>query len=125
MRHISDRFLAAVKHCVGAEPVKLRLSRAWKTELDGIELSELPEQLRPEFRRLQEAMHTADPLPHESAAKASIRKMSARQANRQTLRILTLSQELMRLRLKAEKAQETGQMEELIFQGVPTTERLN
>ena len=125
MRQITDRFLAAVKLCVGSEPVKLRLSRAWTTELEDIGISELPEQLRTEFRRLRESMNTADPLPHESAAKASVRKMSARQANLQTIRILTLSQELMRISLQAETAQQAGQTEEFYVARVPTTERLN
>ena len=125
MRQITDRFLAAVKLCMGAEPVKQRLAQAWITELEDIGISELPEQLRPDFRRLREAMSTADPLPHESAATASVRKMSARQATRQTIRILTLSNELMRISFQAETALQQGQTEELFFRGVPATERLN
>lgn len=125
MRQITDRFLAAVKLCVSAEPVKLRLSQAWTTHLEDIGSSELPEQLRPEFCRLREAMHTADPLPHESAAVASVRKMSARQANKQTVRILRLSQELQRITLQTETARQTDRAEEFYMQGLPSTERLN
>jgi hypothetical protein len=125
MRQITDRFLAAVKLCVGAEPVKQRLAKAWITELEDIGISELPEQLRPDFRRLREAMSTAAPLPHESAAAASIRKMSAHQANHQTLRILTLSQELMRISFQAETALQAGQTEDFYLQGMPAAERLN
>ncbi len=125
MRQITDRFLAAVKLCMGAEPVKQRLAQAWITELEDIGISELPAQLRPDFRRLREAMSAADPLPHESAAKASVRKMSARQATQQTLRILSLSQELIRISLQTETASQQSQSEELFFREIPAAERLN
>ena len=125
MRQITDRFLAAVKLCVGAESVKKRLAQAWLTELDGIGISELPEQLRPEFRRLRQSMNTADPLPHESAATASIRKMSARQANRETLRILRLSHELIRINLQAESAIRNNTGDEVYLQKPLAGERLN
>ncbi len=125
MRQITDRFLAAVKLCVSAEPVKKRLALAWLTELDGIGISELPEQLRPEFRRLRQAMHAAEPLPHEPAAIASIRKMSSRQANRETLRILQLSHELIRISLQTETALRSNPGEDIYLHKSLSGDRLN
>lgn len=125
MRQITDRFLAAVKLCVGADPIKKRLAEAWISELEGIGISELPEQLRPEFRRLRQAMNRADPLPHESAAIASARKMSARQATRQTLRIMRLSHELTRISLQTEDTLRNSPGEEIYLQKALATERLN
>jgi hypothetical protein len=125
MRQITDRFLAAVKLCVGSDPVKQRLAKAWTTELEDIGISELPEQLRPEFCRLRSVLNTAEPQPHESAAEASIRKMSARQATRQTQRILQMSQKLMLVCYQAESALQKGQRDEFNVRGMSAAERLN
>jgi len=125
MRQISDRFNAAVKCCVGSEPVKQRLANAWTQELEAIGISELPRQLRGEFRRLRDAMNTAKPQPHESAANASVRKMSAKQAAAQTLRILQLSHDLQRISVQAETIVLHDQETSNYVPGANTPETLN
>ena len=125
MRQISDRFLAAVRCCVGPEPVKQRLVDAWTQELEDIGISELPRQLRADFRVLRKAMNTAQPQPHESAASASVRKMSAKQAARHTVRILQLSQDLQRISVQAETIITHDKDAQIYVPGVTTPERLN
>lgn len=125
MRQISDRFLAAVKRCVGPDPVKQRLFDAWTHELEDIGISELPRQLRAEFRILRKAMSTAQPQPHESAARASIRKMSAKQAARHTARILQLSQELQSISQQAENLVARADDAQVYAAGISSPERLN
>lgn len=125
MRQISDRFLAAVKRCVGPDPVKQRLYDAWTHELEDIGISELPRQLRAEFRVLRRAMNTAQPQPHESAARASVRKMSAKQAARHTTRILQLSQDLQRISQQAESVMTQTQDTQVYVPGITAPERLN
>lgn len=125
MRQISDRFAAALRHCVGSKPLKERLADAWINELEDIGISELPEQLRAEFRRLRESMHTAKPQPHEPVAKASIRKMSASQAERETCRILQLAQEMQYITLQAESLVSDAGHDELTFTASAPLQRLN
>jgi len=125
MRQISERFLAAIKLCVSSDPVKVRLNTAWTTQLEGIGISELPTQLRPEFRRLRDAMSAAKPQPHESAASASVRKMSAQQAAKHTARILQLSLELMHISQQADAVLQPDKPDDILIPGLGSRERLN
>ena len=125
MRQISDRFAAALRHCVSGKPLKERLADAWINELEDIGISELPEQLRAEFRRLRESMHTAVPQPNEPVARASIRKMSAEQAERETCRILQLARELQHISVQAESLVADTGPDELVFTASPPQQRLN
>ncbi len=125
MRQLSKRFQVAAEICVGAESVKQRLVEAWTTALEDIGISELPEQLRPEFLRLREAMNTASPQPHECAARASVRKMSQQEAARHTQRILQLTQQLLRISCQADAIAEPDYPETLYSTGFNFPERLN
>ena len=125
MRQISDRFLAAVQCCVGSDPVKKRLVDAWSQELEDIGISELPQQLRRDFQQLRDAMNTAQPQPHESAASASVRKMSAQQAARHTLQILRLSQDLQRISVQTEKLVSHDDTNQIVVPGIVAPDRLN
>jgi hypothetical protein len=80
MHALNSRFLAAVHRCSGQENTKQRLSLAWTEHLDAIAPEELPEILRGRFIELCNAMCARTPLAFESAAQASIRKMSAQEA---------------------------------------------
>ncbi len=125
MRKLSERFQAAVEICVGAAPVKERLVEAWVTALEDTGISELPEQLRPEFLRLREAMNAARPQPHESEAHASVRKMSQTEAARQTQRILQLTQNLLRISCQTAAIGEPEYAEMVFGTGISAPERLN
>lgn len=125
MRQISDRFLAAVRRCVGPDPVKQRLIDAWSHELEDIGISELPRPLRREFKQLREAMSTAQPQPHESAASASVRKMSAQQAARYTRQILQLSQDLQRISVQTDTLLDADDNAQIVLQGIVAPDRLN
>jgi hypothetical protein len=126
MRQLSERFESAVRVCVGAEPIKQRLAEAWLSGLDSIGVGELPEPLRPEFRRLRQAMHAAEPQPHESPAHASVRKMSATEAESYTRSILQLARDLERFANRAASADEVTEGGELVFSSSPSvTDRLN
>jgi len=125
MRQISDRFAAALRHCIGSKPLKERLADAWINELEDIGISELPEQLRAEFRCLRDSMHTAEPQPHEPAARASIRKMSALQAERQTYRILQLARELQYITTQTESMVADTSREDVLLATPAAMHRLN
>ena len=125
MRQISDRFLAAVKRCVGPDSVKQRLVDAWSHELEDIGISELPRQLRLDFKQLRDAMNTAQPQPHESAASASVRKMSAEQAARHTLQILRLSQDLQRISVQTETLVAHDDKAQIYVPSIVAPDRLN
>ena len=98
MRHLSDRFAAAVRLCTGPAPVKERLAAAWLKHLDEIDPRELPAHLHQDFAGLREAMYLHEPQPNELAPAASIRKMSASQATRYTAMIARMLGELLRIK---------------------------
>ena len=61
--------------------VKDRLADAFSDHLSFIEPSLLPDGVRDEFDLLRDAMYRERPLPRESPVRASVRKMSAEEAN--------------------------------------------
>ncbi|MDP6616598.1 MAG: hypothetical protein QF790_05480 [Gammaproteobacteria bacterium] len=103
MRHLSDRFIAAVRLCTGSGPVKQRLTDAWLTQLDEIEPGELPTHLRAEFASLRQAMYRYKPMPQETGPQASIRKMSASQATRYKALIVRMLGEILRIKYAIQK----------------------
>jgi hypothetical protein len=60
--------------------LKERLADAYACHLIGIDVEELPEGVRTEFGNLSAAMSREQPLPRESAIRASVRKMSNEEA---------------------------------------------
>jgi hypothetical protein len=60
--------------------IKDRLADAYASHLIGIDLEDLPEGVRNEFGNLCAAMQREQPLPRESAIRASVRKMSNEEA---------------------------------------------
>lgn len=89
------RFFMAVTRCTGEHAIKPRLADAWIEHLDLIDADSLPPRLQQEFRRLRAAMYKELPMPGEHTARASIRKMSQKQAAGYTQRITDLFRELM------------------------------
>ena len=62
--------------------VKDRLADAYATHLIQVDVEDLPESLRDDFECLCQAMRREQPLPRESAIRASVRKMSNEEAAR-------------------------------------------
>jgi len=126
MRPLYDRFAAAVRTCVGPEPVKTRLSTAWIEHLDAIDPVDMPGNLHQEFRKLRRAMYAAEPLPDEPAPLAAVRKMSAQQAAQYADRIVLLASELQALCLRQQVTGETDTQQQIPFgRGILAPERLN
>jgi hypothetical protein len=64
-----------------AGSLKDRLAEAFSDHLCFIEAAHLPDSVRHDFDVLREAMNRERPAPRESAVRASVRKMSAEEAN--------------------------------------------
>jgi hypothetical protein len=82
MHQLSKRLYPAIRLLVGPGTVKQRLAKVWLTHLDDIAVADMPGQIQHEFRELRRSMYDREPLPHESAPEASIRKMSIREATK-------------------------------------------
>ena len=80
MSYLGKRFEAAVSVLVADGPIKQRLTAAYSEHLDDLESSELPINLRPAFIRLHAALHSVKPIGREPCVKATIRKMSSKEA---------------------------------------------
>lgn len=71
-------------------PVKDRLADAYQHYLADMQPQQLPEAYRVPFADMCRAMCSAIPLPRESPARASVRKMSSSDANRYAEFIVSL-----------------------------------
>ena len=80
MTEITRQFFQALSVCVGDESIKFRLACAWETYLDKIDCEDLPQPVPAEINQLREAMYKEKPGGGEHPARASVRKMSARDA---------------------------------------------
>ena len=94
MSYLANRFEAAVSVLVADGPIKKRLIAAYSEHLDDLKSSELPVKLRPAFIKLHDALHSVKPLGRELCVKATIRKMSSREAGGHARTIFLLFSEL-------------------------------
>ena len=76
----AQRFASAVQILIGDGPVKQRLARAYSDFLADLAAADLPAALQREFGALQEAMSRVAPAGNESRVRASVQKMSPKQA---------------------------------------------
>jgi hypothetical protein len=95
MSILSNRFLAAVRLCIGPQPIKLRLAKAWSEHLDNLDPYDLPANLQADFIELRRVMYGRQPLPAETAPQASIRKMSTAEAAGHAGTIMALYSQLV------------------------------
>ncbi|MFO0335534.1 MAG: hypothetical protein ACK53C_11015 [Pseudomonadota bacterium] len=86
-----SRLHAATLELVKSAPLKQRLASAFQNHLKGLEIQDLPPELRAEFAALAADLETVLPLPGETAVQATVRKMSAEQADRCAMRIVELA----------------------------------
>lgn len=93
-----DRFYAAVSVLVGDGHIKQRLIRAYADNLADIDDDELPLTLQQTFLDLRRRMRRVQPANGEGRICATVRKMSAREANTCAKLVVELFSELRRHR---------------------------
>jgi hypothetical protein len=82
MSRIHDRLESATLLLTGSGAIKDRLSAAWRQCLATIEPDDLPRELRLSYLELSSRMQRERPLRGEDAVRATIRKMSNEEAER-------------------------------------------
>jgi hypothetical protein len=102
MSYLAERFYAAVTALVSDGPIKDRLAAAYVENLDDLEDTEFPADLRQAFADLQGALHTERPVGREPCVRATVRKLSATQARAHAGAIVVLYSELVRHGQRAE-----------------------
>lgn len=125
MRPLYDRFMSAMRSCLGPEPIKARLSSAWLGHLDAIQPADMPESLQQEFRSLRRDMYAVKALPDEAEPTAAIRKMSAAQAGQHAITIMKLTFELQALCLSHDNRNDSESQQLVFGRDVIVPERLN
>jgi len=103
MCQISDRFLSAVRVLSGDGPIKQRLLSAYREHLEDLNEDDLPDSIRQKFGSLRQALTAVGPANGETAVHASVRKMSAVDAQRYTTSILLMLAELVRVKGSGER----------------------
>jgi hypothetical protein len=92
----AQRFAEAVHALIGDGPVKQRLATAYAAHLaDLADAADLPAALRREFAELQSALTRIAPCGSETRVRASVQKMSAKEAAGHAATILKLYVELV------------------------------
>jgi hypothetical protein len=87
---------AAALELAKGTPLKQRLATIFSKYLTQLEPADLPAPMRADIRALLEAFESVAPLRGESAAQATIRKMSVEQAEELAARVVTLYGQLAR-----------------------------
>lgn len=96
MTNLVDRFYAAVSVLAGDGHIKQRLIRAYTDNLAEIEDDELPIALKESFAETRKRMHCVAPMKGEGPIRASVRKMSAREASECALALFSLYSEMLK-----------------------------
>jgi len=102
MSYLAERFQAAVTALVGDGPMKERLAAAYVENLDDLEDTEFPANLRQEFVDLELALHAEHPIGREPCVRATVRKMSNFEARAHAGTIVMLYAELVHHGQRAE-----------------------
>lgn len=111
MSQLAECFEAAVGVLVTEGPVKQRLVRAYTDHLEQLKDAELPQKLEEPCAGLHGAMHRVAPMgTTDCRVKASVQKMSQREAAGYAAQILALYGEILRMGQRAEplKVVESG-----------------
>ncbi len=90
MSRVYDRLESATLLLARAGAIKDRLSGAWRQCLANIDTEEVPRDLRLQFLELSNAIQRERPLRGEDAVRATIRKMSNEEAERQAALIVRM-----------------------------------
>ena len=81
---------AATLELAKATPIKQRLACAFSKHLQHVDAAELPAALRCEFHDLLRGLEAVRPMPGETPVQATVRKMSAEDADVYAARIVVL-----------------------------------
>ncbi len=90
MSPFAQRFAAAAHTLIGDGPVKQRLAGAYSEFLADLTAVDLPPALQRDFAALQEAMTRVAPAGSESRVRASVQKMSPKEAAGHAATVLKL-----------------------------------
>jgi hypothetical protein len=90
MSRIHDRLESATLLLTGSGAIKDRLNSAWRQCLANIEPDDLPRELRLAYLELSSLMQRERPLRGEDAVRATIRKMSNDEAERNATLIVRM-----------------------------------
>jgi hypothetical protein len=85
-----ERLEGAALSLVRSGPIKERLIDAYRNHLAFVNLEELPEGLRGQFRACHEALTREAPLRGEDAVRATVRKLSNSEADELALSVVRL-----------------------------------
>jgi len=80
MSNLVDRFTTAVSVMAGNGHIKQRLVQSYEGNLQGIECDDLPVAARQPYADLRAMLQSVSPLNGEGAVRATVRKMSANDA---------------------------------------------
>jgi hypothetical protein len=87
---------AATLELAKGTPLKHRLAVAFSKHLREVDPTELPAALQEQFIAIRDGLESVRPLPGESAVQATVRKLSAEQADLYAARIVDLFHEVAR-----------------------------
>ena len=90
MSRVYDRLESATLLLARSGAIKDRLDAAWRQYLANIEADDVPRELRLQFLELSGAIQRERPLRGEDAVRATIRKMSNEDAERQAALIVRM-----------------------------------
>jgi hypothetical protein len=96
MSQLADRLQAAVYQLVGDGSVKTRLAQAYSGFLSDLDEDSLSEESRARFVSLRESLHQHRPFGTVTAVQASVRKMSASEADAHAVGIVQLLLQVLR-----------------------------
>jgi len=82
MQNVLDQLQQATVLLSQGGSIKDRLVDAYTRHLETIDAGDIPDRYRTQFIELHTALHRERPLPRESVARASVRKMSNEDAAR-------------------------------------------
>jgi hypothetical protein len=95
MQQYVDRFYSAILVLAGDGHIKQRLISAYADNIEGMDASDLPLELKSDFLALEDELHCVPPDSDEGAVCATVRKMSAAQASGCARKLLALYAELV------------------------------
>jgi len=81
MTNLVDKFLTAVSIMAGNGHIKQRLIQSYEDNLQAIECDNLPLAARQPYADLRAMLQSVSPLNGEGAVRATVRKMSANDAD--------------------------------------------
>lgn len=85
-----DRFYAAVSVLAGHGNIKQRLIRAYEENLAAVDVAQLPIAIKQPYSDLKYLMSQVEPLNGEGRIRASVRKMSTKEADACAQKIIDL-----------------------------------